>query len=138
MKRSDRFNGQVTVTGTVHPSQKIIATWTAKVSWDASGYVVLMKDLGAPVTWSALPVGVPVFDRDGARVGVVEHVLADAGSGIFHGLIVRPAYLLDGAVFADRAQVDGLYEHGVTLTVVGAELHDPGGEDVENDGRGSD
>ena len=65
MKRSDRFNGQVTVTGTVHPSQKIIATWNAKVSWDASGYVVLMKDLGAPVTWSALPVGVPVFDRDG-------------------------------------------------------------------------
>ncbi|GAA3247896.1 hypothetical protein ACFO1B_39000 [Dactylosporangium siamense] len=89
-----------------------------------------MEDLGAPVPCSALPVGVPVFDRDGTGVGVVEHVLADVDSDVFHGLIVRPQYLLKGAVFADRDQVDGLYEHGVTLTVPGAELHDPGEDPV--------
>ncbi|WP_433221294.1 PRC-barrel domain-containing protein [Dactylosporangium sp. CS-047395] len=89
-----------------------------------------MQNLGAPVPYSAVSAGALVFDRVGDRVGVVEHVLADAGSGIFHGLIVRPASLLDGAVFADREQVGGLYEGGVVLTVLGAALHDPGEDAV--------
>ncbi|GAA2571490.1 polysaccharide deacetylase family protein [Winogradskya consettensis] len=51
---TDRFNGQVTVTGatnwtatvTVHSPQKIIATWNATVSWDSSGNVMTAKPNG--------------------------------------------------------------------------------------------
>ncbi|MDT4946193.1 MAG: hypothetical protein QOH14_2926 [Pseudonocardiales bacterium] len=48
-----------------------------------------MQDLGPPVAYLALADGTPVFDRDGRRVGVVEHVLADLDLDIFHGLIVH-------------------------------------------------
>jgi len=50
----DRFNGQVTVTGssnwtvtvTVRYPQKIIATWNAAVSWDSSGNVMTARPNG--------------------------------------------------------------------------------------------
>ena len=35
------------------------------------------RDLGLPVAAIALREGVPVYDRDDERIGVVEHVLID-------------------------------------------------------------
>ncbi|KOX13265.1 hypothetical protein ADK67_44315, partial [Saccharothrix sp. NRRL B-16348] len=53
-KWSDRFNGQVTVSGadnwvvtvTVSPPQKIIATWNATTGWDSSGNVMTARPNG--------------------------------------------------------------------------------------------
>lgn len=74
------------------------------------------------MAYLALPDGVPVYDRDGNRVGTVEHVLADEGADIFHGLVVRTS---DRHLFADREQIGGLYERGVMLTVSRDDLHEP-------------
>lgn len=72
------------------------------------------EDLGAPVAYLVLKDGTPVFDRSGSKTGEVEHVLADPPTDIFHGLIIKTA---DGHRFASSAQVDGLFEHGVILSV---------------------
>ena len=80
------------------------------------------EDLGAPVSYLVLADGTPVFDRSGDRVGTVEHVLADEGADVFHGLLVKTA---DGHRFARAGVVDGLYEHGVIVAVPGAELPEP-------------
>jgi uncharacterized protein YrrD len=92
------------------------------------------EDLGAPVAYLVLKDGTPVFDRSGARVGEVEHVLADEQEDVFHGLILKTA---DGHRFADRDQVDGLYEHGVILAVPAAQLPAPSADTaaklVDND-----
>lgn len=82
-----------------------------------------MEDLGTPIAYLTLDPSTPVFDRDGVQVGAVEHVLADDATGVFHGLIVRtPA---DGHLFADREQVEALYERGVRLAVPGDALREP-------------
>jgi peptidoglycan/xylan/chitin deacetylase (PgdA/CDA1 family) len=54
-KWSDRFNGQVTVTGatnwtvtvTLQSPQKVIATWNATISWDGSGLVMTARPNGS-------------------------------------------------------------------------------------------
>jgi hypothetical protein len=86
-----------------------------------------MESLGEPVAYTVLPDGVPVHDSDGVVVGEVEHVLADEGPDIFHGLIVRTP---DGHRFADRDQVADLRRGGVVLAVPGAELHEPSADPV--------
>jgi hypothetical protein len=82
-------------------------------------------ELGAPVAYLALEDGTPVYDRTGERVGVVEHVLADADADIFDGLIVDASPLPGGRRFADADQIDALHERGVVLRVTGDELHEP-------------
>ncbi|WP_327002555.1 hypothetical protein OHA72_46780 [Dactylosporangium sp. NBC_01737] len=74
-----------------------------------------------------------MYDRDGTRIGVVEHVLADEGSDIFHGLVVRAGYLMDRPVFAARGQVDTVYERGVTLTVTAEKLQEPAEDPIAAD-----
>jgi PRC-barrel domain len=83
-----------------------------------------MDDLGRPVAYLALSDGVPVYDRDARHVGTVEHVLADEGADIFHGLLIRSAEP-ERYLFADRDQLGALYERGVALAVSGANLHEP-------------
>ncbi|GAA0531293.1 hypothetical protein GCM10010172_10000 [Paractinoplanes ferrugineus] len=80
------------------------------------------EDLGAPVSYLVLADGTPVFDSSGSRAGEVEHVLADDHSDLFHGLIVKTAA---GHRFARSSVVDGLFEHGVIISVAAAELPDP-------------
>jgi hypothetical protein len=80
-------------------------------------------ELGAPVAYLALKDGTPVYDRDGNRVGVVEHVLAD--NNIFEGVIVHTYPLPGRHLYADATQIAEIRERGLLLSVGRADLHDP-------------
>jgi uncharacterized protein YrrD len=84
-----------------------------------------MDDLGAPISYLALKEGTPVCDARGDKVGVVEHVLGDAGADIFDGIVVHTHPLPGRHVFADVQQIADMRERGVTLSVDGSELHEP-------------
>jgi uncharacterized protein YrrD len=90
--------------------------------------------LGRPVGYPLLPDGVPVYDVTGTDVGTVAHVLADDDADIFHGIVIRTS---DSHVFADRTQIDSLYERGVTVAVGGNSLHEPAEDPVAQAAIGS-
>jgi hypothetical protein len=71
-------------------------------------------DLGNPASYLVLADGTPVLGSDGREVGKVEHVLADADSDVFDGVILD---MRSGHRFADAAQVDAIYERGVVLAL---------------------
>ena len=85
------------------------------------------EELGSPVGHLALEDGTPVYDREGKRVGVVEHV--DAPSGIFEGIVIHTYPLPGRHLYADVHQVAELRERGVLLSV--------GRDDVPHLKRGS-
>jgi hypothetical protein len=76
-----------------------------------------VEDLGAPASYLTLEKGVAVLARDGARIGRVEHVLADPDADIFDGVVLDTSVLPGGHRFVDASQVDEVYERGVVLTV---------------------
>ena len=76
-----------------------------------------VPDLGDPTSYLELEDGVPVFSSDGQRVGVVEHVLADADADIFDGIVIDSRTGPGGHRFADASQVEGLYECGAVLAL---------------------
>jgi hypothetical protein len=76
-----------------------------------------MADLGDPTSYLQLPDGTAVLSADGQEVGQVEHVLADADSDIFDGLVVDARLGPGGHRFADATQVAAMYERGVVLTL---------------------
>ncbi len=84
---------------------------------------VIPDDLGRRVSHLAVTDGVPVFDRGGRRIGVVDQVMADPASGIFEGLVVHTVPLPGRHVYADHGQIAELRERGVLLAVDGDELH---------------
>jgi hypothetical protein len=85
-----------------------------------------LADLGPQIAYVALEHGTPVYDRDGQRVGVVEHVLGDMTADVFDGLIVHTKPLPGGRhLFADVDQIAELRERGVILKVGRADLHEP-------------
>jgi uncharacterized protein YrrD len=71
-------------------------------------------DLGNPASYLVLADGTPVVSSDGQEVGTVEHVLADADSDLFDGVIVD---MRGGHRFADAAMVEAIYERGVVRTM---------------------
>jgi hypothetical protein len=79
------------------------------------------------VAYTVLPDGVRVYDRNRVIVGEVEHVLADEGQDIFHGLIVHTP---DGYRFAHREQIAELHREGVLLSVPGTALREPRADPV--------
>lgn len=85
----------------------------------------MTEHLGRPVAYTGLEEGTPVYDRDGDRVGVVEHVLADMEHDIFEGLIIHTTPLPGRHVYADVDQIREMYERGVLLSVDAAELPEP-------------
>src|SRR3954453_21742200 len=87
--------------------------------------VGFMEDLGAPIAYLALKEGTPVYDRDGNRVGVVEHVVADEIADLFLGLVVHTLPLPGKHRYADADQIAGLYERGVLLAAGRDELPEP-------------
>ena len=84
-----------------------------------------VDDLGPPIAYTVLAEGTPVFDRDGERIGVVEHVVADMQLDIFEGVIVHTPLLSGHHLFADVDQIAELHERGVLLSVHRDDLHEP-------------
>jgi hypothetical protein len=93
--------------------------------------------LGPLVAYLAVKDGTPVYDRDGNRVGVVEHVMSEGG--IFEGLIIHTHPLPGRHLYAEANQVGEIRERGVLLSVDEADLHDPRTESARRrwDGRGN-
>ncbi len=72
------------------------------------------SELGAPTSYMAATEGVPVLSSDGEEVGRLEHVLADADTDVFDGIVIR-AGRLGGHRFVDAPEVEAFYERGVVL-----------------------
>ena len=81
------------------------------------------QDLGDLVAFTAVADGTPVYDRQGRRIGVVEHVMAVGG--IFEGVIVHTHPLPGRHLYADADQIAEIHERGVVLSVTQRELHVP-------------
>jgi uncharacterized protein YrrD len=71
----------------------------------------------APASYLTLQPGTPVVAADGAEVGGVEHVLADADADIFDGLVIDTRLGGGGHRFVDARQVADIAAGRVTLTV---------------------
>jgi uncharacterized protein YrrD len=76
-----------------------------------------VEDLGAPASYLVCGEGTAVYSSDGEKLGEVEHVLADADSDIFDGIVIDRSVLPGGHRFVDASQIDEIYERGVVLTV---------------------
>ncbi len=74
-------------------------------------------DLGNPASYLVLADGTPVFSSDGHELGKVEHVLADADSDVFDGVVVDMRAGPGGHRFADASLVEAIYERGVVLAM---------------------
>jgi hypothetical protein len=77
-----------------------------------------MEDLGAPGSYMTLREGVPVYSRDGQRLGEVEHVLAEPDKDIFDGMVFSRS---GGHRFVDAPEVERIHERGVVLAVDAAD-----------------
>ena len=86
------------------------------------------RDLGLPVAAIAVQDGVPVYDRDDERIGVVEHALIDEVTKIFEGLVIHTHPLPGRHLFAAPEQIDEMYERGVKLSVTRDALYEPSAE----------
>jgi uncharacterized protein YrrD len=78
---------------------------------------MVAMDLGAPASYLTLADGTPVFSSDEERIGVVEHVLADANADVFDGLVIDVRGGPGGHRFVDAPQVADIHEQGVVLTI---------------------
>jgi hypothetical protein len=76
-----------------------------------------MGDLGEPGSYMTLAAGVPVYSRDGERLGEVEHVLAEPDKDIFDGIVFDASPLSGGHRFVDAPEVERIHERGVVLTL---------------------
>jgi uncharacterized protein YrrD len=81
------------------------------------GTLGAMEDLGAPGSYMTLSAGVPVYSRDGRRLGEVEHVLAEPDKDIFDGLVFDASPLPGGHRFVDAPEVERIHERGVVLAL---------------------
>jgi hypothetical protein len=79
---------------------------------------------GPNVSWRALGHGADVISADGLRVGAVEHVLADAESDIFDGVVIDTRLGPGGLRAVDAAQIALIFEDRIMLTVSRAQVHD--------------
>lgn len=77
-------------------------------------------DDGTAISYTALPVGIPVYGSDEVEAGTLREVLDNEREHIFDGIVVeRP----DGVrVFVDAPEVARTAERAVTLTIPAAEL----------------
>src|ERR1700761_9507649 len=82
-----------------------------------------LPGLGDPVAYTAIADGTPVYDDQGRRVGVVEHVV-EVG-GIFEGVIVHNYPLPGRHLYAHADQIAEIHERGVSLAATERERHEP-------------
>src|SRR5439155_14160947 len=80
----------------------------------------MAEDMGPPVAYLGLREGTPVYDRDGERIGVVEHVLADEPMDIFLGLVVHTHPLPGRTLSAVAVEIAEKTEKDVVYAVARA------------------
>jgi hypothetical protein len=71
-------------------------------------------DEGAPIAYTVLERGVPIYASGGEQVGTVDGVVAATAQDIFHGIVMHAAR---GRVFVPAEDVATLHEHGVDLLI---------------------
>jgi hypothetical protein len=74
-------------------------------------------EYGQPISYLTLEADTNVLSSDGSLVGKLEHVLADAESDVFDGLVIDIKRGPGGHRFVDADQVAELYERAVVLAV---------------------
>ena len=85
-------------------------------------------EAGEPVSYLTLEEGTEVRSSDGAKVGVVEHVLADFADDIFDGIVIDTSRASGGLRFIDAPQIAELRTDAVVLAISAEEaehLHEP-------------
>jgi uncharacterized protein YrrD len=87
----------------------------------APGTLAAMDDLGAPGSYMTLHDGLPVYSRDGQRLGEIEHVLAEPDKDIFDGIVFDASPLPGGHRFVDAPEVERIHERGVVLALDAAD-----------------
>jgi hypothetical protein len=73
---------------------------------------------GAPIAYTVLAEGTPVFTSDGVQLGLAERVLADEVADVFDGIVVDTPH---GDRFVDAPLVDRVYERAVILSITADE-----------------
>jgi hypothetical protein len=80
--------------------------------------------LGDPVADLALREGVPVYDRRGRRIGVLDRAMRDEATEIFEGIVIHTLPLPGRHLYAGHDQIAELRERGVVLSVDAEQLHE--------------
>ncbi len=80
-----------------------------------------MQELGEQTSYLALGSGVPVFSKDGEKLGRVVRVLSEPRADMFDGIVFDTTAGPGGHKFVDAPEVDRIHEHGVVLTIDAAE-----------------
>jgi uncharacterized protein YrrD len=81
-----------------------------------------MDDLGAPLSYLVLQKGVPVYAREGERLGRVTRVLSAPEANMFDGIIFDTSAGPGGHRFVDAPEVESIHERGVVLKISAAEV----------------
>lgn len=89
---------------------------------ESGGAMLVAVASDEPVSYLTLKSGTEVISADGERVGVVEHVLGDADTDIFDGIVVDTSRGLGGLRFVDAPEVAELKEDAVVLTVSSGDI----------------
>lgn len=77
-------------------------------------------DDGTAISYTALPVGVPVYSSDEVRVGTVREVLDNERERIFDGIVMENDAGV--RVFVDAPEVKRTAERAVTLGITAAQV----------------
>ncbi len=80
-----------------------------------------MENLGEPRSYLAVEKGVPVYAKDGEKVGRVVKVLSAPNIDVFDGIVFDTTAGPGGHRFVDAPEVEAIFENGVTLTIDAAE-----------------
>lgn len=79
--------------------------------------MVVMSDLGEPISYVVLELGTPVLSSDGEKLGSVAEIRSDMNADIFDGLIVRRGLLAGDHFFVPASRIEDIYERGVVLAL---------------------
>jgi hypothetical protein len=81
-----------------------------------------MEDLGHSISYLVAKRGIPIFSSDGERLGRVVRVLAAPEANMFDGILFDTSWGPGGRRFVDAPEVEAIYERGVVLKIVAAEV----------------
>jgi hypothetical protein len=81
-----------------------------------------MSDYGQPRSFLTVETGLDVVSADGARVGALEHVLADEQTGILDGVVIDVSAGPGGHRFVDAPEVGEFRERAILLNLPATEV----------------